>query len=111
MSMTSRRLQKRDHILEQIAAVSGGQRVYQIWRFHVLQKKRPWGGLRKGFIPEPLRPSVMSLNSRKSALEAGLTADELAKKYGDVSGLSSKARDTIVEIELIELLLGTHPSL
>jgi hypothetical protein len=47
---------------------------------------------------------------RIADLEATLTAEELACKYGTVRGLSLEKIETIAKIEDLEIALGTHPA-
>jgi hypothetical protein len=42
-------------------------------------------------------------------LEASLSKDELACKYGNVRGLSLEKVEVIAKIEDLEIALGTHP--
>lgn len=51
-----------------------------------------------------------AIAARIAQLEASVTAEELACKYGNMQGFSEAAYETLCSIELLELALGTHPA-
>ena len=52
-----------------------------------------------------------AIRQRIRDLEATLTAEERALKYGIVRGLSLETVGTVAQIEDLELALGIHPAL
>ena len=103
---------KRAHILHQIERLEartagtvtiGGRAVIGPLEEIAFQRRRlaelSWA---MGATDDEIRARIISH-------EKALSAQALACKYGDVSGLSSEEVEAVSMIELLEIAIGTHP--
>jgi acetyl-CoA acetyltransferase len=104
---------KRLHIARQIGALQAGERVVA----RVGGATRHSRGLEIAFQRERIAEldwaladgrTEQEIRDRIAAYETTLTAEELARKYGSMRGLSSEAVKTLALISLLEVALGTH---
>lgn len=69
-----------------------------------------WHAGRLALLEWADKASDAEIEARIAELEASVTAEELACKYGNMQSFGEAAYRSICSIEILELALGTHPA-